>query len=194
MKTPVVLASGSPRRAELLRSLGIAFDISPPDVDEHVRPGEGPRHYVRRVARAKASAAMREGALIVAADTIVVLHGTIIGKPIDRDDARTILRSLAGRTHTVSTGVALAFGGAFAEDVIDTAVTMAAITDADLDWYVTSGEPDDKAGAYGMQGTGNVFVERISGSPSNVIGMPLATVVRLARSLGVELLNSDPAR
>ncbi len=184
----IVLASGSPRRAELLASLGVTFDIRPADVDETPRPDETPRDYVRRLAHTKAEAVGDVGSLVIAADTTVVLGGAIIGKPVDRDDARRILRSLAGRTHTVHTGVAVRLGDRVADDVVDTDVTFTPIADAALDWYLATEEPYDKAGAYGMQGTGNVFVASIHGSPSNVIGLPLATVVAIARGLGVDLL------
>lgn len=185
---PIVLASGSPRRAELLASLGITFTVRPADVDETPRANEPPRDYVRRLAHAKAEVVGDADALVIAADTTVVLDGEIIGKPDDRDDARRILRSLAGRTHTVHTGVAVRLGPRVVDDVVDTEVTFTPITDAALDWYLATDEPYDKAGAYGMQGTGNVFVASIRGNPSNVIGLPLAAVVALAHDLGVDLL------
>jgi septum formation protein len=185
---PIVLASGSPRRHELLASLGVDFTIVSPDVDESVRAGEAPRAYVERLARAKAAAIPRPDALVIAADTTVVLDDEIIGKPIDRHDARRLLRRLSGRAHVVHTGVAVSLDGHVEAEVVDTAVWFVDLSDADIDWYVATGEPDDKAGAYGMQGTGNVFVAAIDGSPSNVIGLPLATVMALARRLGVDLI------
>ncbi len=185
----VVLASGSPRRRDLIASLGLSFEIVVPDIDETTRPGEAPVDYVERLARDKAAAVARPGALIIAADTTVVLGGEIIGKPVDRADARSMLRRLSGRTHTVATGVALALESAVVAEVVETAVTFVALSDAAIDWYVATGEPGDKAGAYGMQGTGNAFVAAIAGSPSNVIGLPLATVITLAASLGVDLLH-----
>lgn len=190
----VVLASGSPRRAALLQSIGVQFAIEPPDVDETELTGEDPRDYVRRIAGEKASARARPGALVIAADTTVALDGAIVGKPADRAAARAMLFALAGRTHRVHTGVALAAGATIVDAVVDSDVTFTPISDAELDWYLATGEPDDKAGAYGLQGAGNVFVERIDGSPSNVMGLPLATVVSLARDLGVELLNRYRAR
>jgi septum formation protein len=191
MTSTVVLASGSPRRRDLLASLGVTFDVVVPNVDETIAPGELPRPYVERLARAKANAVDQPLSLVVAADTTVVLDGDIIGKPRDRDDARAILTRLGGRTHTVHTGVAVALGSDLRSVVVDTTVTFAPLDSAMIDWYVATGEPDDKAGAYGMQGTGNVLVERIAGSPSNVIGLPLRAVVDLAASLGVDLLTES---
>ncbi len=186
---PIVLASGSPRRHELLASLGVQFDVVIPDIDEAVVDGEAAANYVTRLAIAKAGVVERPGSLVIAADTTVELHDEIIGKPFDRVEAQTMLRRLSGRTHRVHTGVAVAWGGRIASAIATTEVTFVDLTDADIAWYAATGEPDDKAGAYGMQGTGNVFVASISGSPSNVIGLPLATVVALARDLGVDLLR-----
>jgi len=185
----VVLASGSPRRHDLLRSLGIAFRVVVPDVDESEQPAELPRQYVERIARCKVAAVSAPDALVIAADTTVALDGEIIGKPTDRADAARILRALSGRTHTVHTAVACSFDRRTVAAVVDTDVTFVPLSDDDIAWYVATGEPDDKAGAYGMQGTGNAFVERIDGSPSNVIGLPLPHVVTLARDLRVDLLR-----
>lgn len=185
---PIVLASGSPRRRELLGALGLTFEVVAPDVDESIVGDEEPRAYVERLARTKAAAVPRPDALVVAADTTVVVDGDIVGKPVDDADARAMLRRLSGRAHTVHTGVAVALGDRVVSDVVDTTVRFVELSDAEIDWYVATGEPADKAGAYGMQGTGNVFVAGIDGSPSNVIGLPVATVVALARALGVDLL------
>jgi septum formation protein len=186
---PIILASGSPRRRDLLASLGLDFAVVAPDIDETERAEEAPGAYVERLARAKAAAVTPGDALVIAADTTVALDGRIIGKPGNRDDAARMLRELSGRTHTVHTAVACAWRDGVVANVVETEVTFVAMTDADILWYVATGEPDDKAGGYGMQGTGNVFVEHIDGSPSNVVGLPLPTVVRLARSLGVDLLD-----
>ncbi|MFT3851470.1 MAG: Maf family protein [Ilumatobacteraceae bacterium] len=208
-----MLASGSPRRRELLDLLGARFDVVVPDIDETPQPGEDPRAYVRRLAVAKADAvafgraghgsavggtpagATPEGAvgpgadaLVIAADTTVDLGGRILGKPVDADDAVAMLRDLSGRTHRVHTGVALRRGEACAVDVATTFVTMTAIGESALRWYVGTGEPLDKAGAYAVQGAGGVFVERIRGSVSNVVGLPLHLVARLAANLGVPLV------
>ena len=126
---------------------------------------------------------------VIAADTTVVLDSEILGKPVDRDDARRMLGRLVGRTHTVLTGVAVRHRDATVSAVVGSAVTLASMDSDTIDWYVATGEPDDKAGAYGLQGIGTMFVERIDGSPSNVIGLPLGTVLDLARDLGVELLS-----
>lgn len=198
-RPPIILASGSPRRRDLLASLGIDFDVVIPDVDETQSPGEDPGSYVVRLARAKAAAVSDAGPasgprsgpgrLVIAADTTVALGEEIIGKPIDRADAERILRRLSGRTHSVYSGVALAYRDTVVSELVRTSVSFCDLSEADIEWYVATGEPDDKAGAYGMQGTGNVFVDRIDGNPSNVIGLPLPTVIALARELGVQLLG-----
>jgi septum formation protein len=189
----LVLASASPRRAELLRTLGVRFDVRVADVDESVHDREVPAAYVERVARSKAAAiaAIGPDALVIAADTTVVLDGLILGKPTDADDARSMLRSLADRTHEVLTAVVATSDGATSSSVVSTAVTFAPITEAELDWYVTSGEPFDKAGAYGIQGAGGLFVARIDGSYHNVVGLPLDALAHAITELrlGATLLD-----
>ena len=186
----VVLASGSPRRRELLTQLGVVFTTASPDVDETPHPGEGPVGYVHRLAIAKAFAVdVPPGALVVAADTTVDLGGEILGKPEDADDARTMLGRLSARTHRVHTGVALRRGEELISEVITTLVTFTPLTPALIDWYVSTGEPLDKAGAYAVQGAGGVLVQRVHGSVSNVVGLPLHSVARLAEQLGVALLG-----
>jgi len=183
----LVLASASPRRNDLLGRLGLAFDVVAPDVDETPGLGEDPVVYVERVARAKATAVAGAGAVVLAADTTVVLDGIILGKPADGTDAARMLSALAGRTHDVLTGVAVRRADGHVEStVVRTAVTMTAMSEAEIAWYVGTGEPLDKAGAYALQGSGAVFVERIEGSASNVVGLPLATVAELLRRAGVE--------
>jgi septum formation protein len=173
----LVLASASPRRAELLRAAGYDFTVRVADVDEAVRAGESPRDYVGRVAREKALAiARRAGELVLAADTTVVVDDTILGKPGDADEAAHMLRRLAGRWHHVLTGVCLVRGDAHAVEVADTRVEFLSMSDAEIAWYVASGEPMDKAGAYGIQGRASRFVGRIEGSYSNVVGLPVALV------------------
>ena len=185
----VLLASASPRRRDLLEQLGLSFDVVAPDVDESALAGEDPRRYVERLARAKAAAvAAGPDTLVIAADTTVDLDGEIFAKPIDTDDARRMLRRLSARTHRVHSGVALRRGSRVVSDVGTTMVTMTPLTDAAISWYLASGEPMDKAGAYAVQGTAGVFVQQIRGSVSNVIGLPLHTVVRLATELGIDLL------
>jgi septum formation protein len=183
---PLVLASASPRRADLLTSAGYVFDIHAVEIDESVRPGEPPREYVRRLAVTKADAAAdpsRDDELVLGADTTVVLEGEILGKPLDDAEAFAMLRRLAGRTHEVLTGVALRHGGRTVSDVSCTVVQFAQLTEEDLAWYVASGEPRDKAGAYGIQGLASRFIERIDGSYPNVVGLPVALVTRLIRQL-----------
>ena len=176
-----MLASQSPRRAQLLESAGFAFDVDPADVDETVREGEAPETYVRRVARDKALtvAARHPSRIVLAADTTVVQDGEVFGKPEDRDDAARMLRALAGRHHEVLTAVVLAHDGRFDEHVECTRVTVAAMTPADIDWYLDSGEADGKAGAYAIQGKAARFIPRIEGSYSNVVGLPVEAVHRM---------------
>lgn len=187
--TDVVLASGSPRRLELLRRVGIEPVVRAADVDETPLDGEPPATTVARLARAKARAVDRAPTdLVVAADTEVVLEGAVLGKPADGAAAAAMLRSLSGRSHLVVTGVHVLHGEREAAAVEETVVHVRAISDAEIDAYVATGEPFGKAGAYAIQGAGGMFVERIEGSDTNVIGLPLATVVRLAGEVGVTLL------
>jgi septum formation protein len=183
----LVLASASPRRAELLRAAGIEFDVMPANADESVHPGETPDAYVRRVADAKARAVLprANGRPVVAADTVVVVDGAILGKPVDREDAKRMLRMLSGRAHEVLTGVCLLGGPNKAlptltwVEVETTTVEFAPLTGDEIEWYAATGEPDDKAGAYAIQGYASRFVTRIAGSYSNVVGLPIALVVQM---------------
>jgi septum formation protein len=182
----VILASASPRRRDLLEQMGVTAIVRPSDIDESVLSGEIAEDYVRRLSVAKAAVALAEpDDLVIAADTTVDLDGRILGKPADADEARAMLRSLSARTHRVHTGVTLRLGERSATDVTTTLVTFAPITDHALEWYLGTGEPFDKAGAYAVQGQAAVFVASVKGSVSNVVGLPLTTVVALARSLGV---------
>lgn len=188
----VVLASASPRRLELLARLGVEPVVVPPDIDERSLTGEAAEAYVERLAIAKA-AAVADGpgvgdALVIAADTTVEIDGEILAKPTDGADAARMLRQLSGRVHRVHTGVALRRGSDLRHAVVTTMVRMAPVTDAEIAWYVATGEPLDKAGAYALQGAGGVYVAAVEGSVSNVVGLPLHQVVGLARSLGVDLL------
>ena len=188
----LVLASQSPRRRRLLEQLGLSFRAEPADVDESWVPGEDPRAYVERVAIMKAETAAhaldRDGSIcVLAADTTVDLDGEILAKPVDDDDARRMLNALSGRTHQVHTAVVAWTVAEMVADVVTTDVTFAPLTDADIEWYVSIGEHLDKAGAYGMQGAGGALVSRIDGSPSNVIGLPLAETVAVLRASGLEL-------
>jgi len=192
-QTRLVLASASPRRRALLAGLGLSFEAIAPGVDETVHEGETPLTYVLRVAREKAAAGARRspGALVLAADTAVVLGGLILGKPASVDDARRMVRALSGRRHSVMTGVALD-GSARASAVVETAVWFRELTEGEISWYAASGEPLDKAGAYAIQGAGGMLVQRIDGSASNVVGLPLAETVELLQRAGLRMPWSGP--
>ena len=191
----LVLASASPRRADLLQAAGIAFDICVPDVDESARDGESPEAYVRRVAEAKARAVIAAGErrAILAADTVVVIGGRALGKPRDPADARRMLESLSGRTHVVLTAICVIpaederSGAArgVACQVASTAVEFKALTPGEIEWYVATGEPMGKAGAYAIQGRASRFVSRIEGSYSNVVGLPVALAYRMCNEAGI---------
>lgn len=184
----LVLASASPRRRELLSGLGLRFTVRSSEIDETPRAGEAPGAYVLRLAREKAQATGRPGELVLAADTSVILAGEILGKPRDDEDAERMLRLLSGREHEVLTGVAvLDASGRLAAEVDRTVVRMAPLSAEEIAWYVATGEPRDKAGAYAIQGLGALFVEAITGSYSNVVGLPVPTVYRLFRELGYDL-------
>lgn len=179
----LVLASASPRRRALLEQLGIPLRVDPPHLDERVLPGEAPGAYVLRLAREKARAvhARHPGATVLAADTSVVLDGVVLGKPATTDEALDMLRALSGHTHDVMTAVAVADAG---EELVTAAVTFTAATEAALRWYVSTGEPMDKAGGYAVQGIGGFLVERIDGSHSAVVGLPLVETLALLRRAG----------
>lgn len=188
----LLLASASPRRQALLKLFGIPFETRVADIDESPRPGEDPTDYVLRLATAKAQAvAARAGpaAFVIGADTTVAVDNKILGKPVDRADAAGMLRQLSGRTHLVHTGVAVVRPGE--RDPLATAVTtevdMVELATPEIDWYLDTGEPYDKAGAYALQGAGGIFVRAIRGSASNVVGLPLRELVDLARQAGLAL-------
>jgi septum formation protein len=197
----IYLASRSPRRRELLAQIGVKFEPllfregprQDVDTDEAVRPGEQPDDYVRRVTHLKADAAwqrvvMRRGLQrkpVLAADTTVALASEILGKPVDRPDAERILRILSGTQHRVLTAVSVAFEERREIAVSESQVTFAALDDARIAAYVQSGEPFDKAGAYAIQGRAGAFVERIEGSYSGVMGLPLYETAELLRSFGI---------
>jgi septum formation protein len=185
LRPTLVLASGSPRRRELLRMLGLDFVVRPADVDETPRAAEDPAAYVLRLAQEKASTRAEPGEVVLGADTTVVLDGDILGKPQDAEEARAMLRRLAAREHLVLTGVALRDGTSrrLASAVERTLVRMAAMTEAEIAWYVATGEPTDKAGAYAVQGIGALFVEQELGNHGNVVGLPLPLLRRLLDEL-----------
>jgi len=177
-----VLASASPRRAELLRAAGFDFDVIPGTADETLHAGESAEVYVRRVAEAKAATVLGHagGLPVLAADTVVVVGDLILGKPADEEGARRMLALISGRTHVVMTGVSL-FTARVRTEVEVTTVQFATLSGQEIDWYVRSGEPADKAGAYAIQGLASRFVQRIEGSHSNVVGLPLARVYGMLR-------------
>lgn len=157
------------------------------DLDESLLAGEAPRDYVLRLAIEKAAARAGPGELVLAADTTVVVNGEILGKPRDDEDARRMLRLLAGREHSVLTGIALQGRAGEAADVDETRVRFAPLSDDEIDWYVATGEPRDKAGAYAIQGLASLFVEGVEGSWSNVVGLPVARVYQMFARLGYDL-------
>jgi septum formation protein len=174
----IILASRSPRRAELLTAAGISFEVLAADVDETPHANEAPAAYVERLAieKARAVLAMRPGSRVLGADTTVTIDGEILGKPIDEADAIRMLRLLNGRPHEVHTGVALVSAAGVRSAVDTTRVWFSPMTDEDISWYVATGEPVDRAGAYAIQGFASRFISRIDGSYSNVVGLPVALV------------------
>lgn len=183
----LVLASGSPRRREMLSGLGLEFLVDPADIDEGVRPGETPVAYVRRVASSKATtvAARHPTSVVLAADTTIDLDGAVLAKPADAADAARMLEALSGREHLAHTAMAIAVGGLLNVVEVTTAVRMRPLSSAEIDWYVATGEPLDKAGAYAIQGRAAAFVESVAGSVSNVVGLPMAEAVMALRAAGI---------
>ncbi|MGQ0643272.1 MAG: Maf family protein [Gemmatimonadaceae bacterium] len=183
----VVLASSSPRRTELLRLIRVDHEVRPAHIDETQRPGESPRGYAERLAREKAQAVAREhaDAVVIGADTIVVVDGDVLGKPNDAREATEMLRRLNGRTHVVDTAVAVARDGRVRAAVEEVEVTFRSLSVVDIERYIATGEPMDKAGAYGIQGYGATIVERVSGDYFAVMGLPLGMLVRLLREVGL---------
>ncbi len=188
----LILASGSPRRRELLERVGLRFTVQAADVDETLVPGLSPQEQVMRLSRLKAQAVQApQGAAVLSADTVVVLDGAILGKPADRADARRMLLALSGRSHHVLTGVTLRKDGQLDTRCQDTEVWFRPMTEPEIDGYIATGEPMDKAGAYGIQGGASLFVERLDGDYFNVVGLPLCTVGQMLRDAGIPLLEAD---
>ncbi len=186
----LILASASPRRRALLEQLGLSFSIAAADVDESVRPFEAAARYVERLAveKAKVIAEREPGAVVLAADTSVVLGAEILGKPgADEEAGRRMLSALSGRTHEVMTGVAVAFGDQVRTQVVVTQVTFRALSAAEIAWYVATGEGQDKAGGYASQARAGAFISRLDGSSTSVIGLPLAESLALLRDAGLTL-------
>ncbi|HEY3747112.1 MAG TPA: Maf family protein [Gemmatimonadaceae bacterium] len=183
----VVLASSSPRRRELLNLIGIAHEVRPANLDESMRPRETPRRHAERLARDKANAvAMRDPDLItIAADTIVVINRKVLGKPIDKEDAARMLAMLSGREHTVITAVAVSRGKKLRSAIEEVKVTFRRLREDEIEAYIATGEPMDKAGAYGIQGFGATIVERVEGDYFAVMGLPLVRLIGLMRDVGV---------
>jgi nucleoside triphosphate pyrophosphatase len=183
---PFVLASASPRRAELLTAAGFDFEVLPADVDETPVLGEPPRDYVLRVALAKADhvAGRTLDRVILAADTVVVAGGRLMGKPADWVEAKSMLQALSGGVHDVHTAVVVRAGERQIHEVVTTAVRFNPLTEREIAWYISTGEAEGKAGAYGIQGRAARFIDRIDGSWSNVVGLPIATVYRLLSEAG----------
>ena len=190
----IVLASASPRRSELLLQIGLRFTVQPTDIDESERFGEDPVSYVRRLAVGKVMAAgadaeVDRAQLFVAADTTVDIDGQILAKPEDDDDARRMLGLLSGRTHQVHTGVAVRFQGHVSSMVCTSSVTMAVLGAELIDWYIGTGEPHGKAGAYAIQGAAAMLVTEVQGSVTNVIGLPLHLLDQLFDDVGISLVR-----
>ena len=182
----VILASQSPRRRDLLSLVGIEHEVRPANIDESQLPGESAPDHAERLAREKAAAIDAEDAVVIGSDTIVVVDGDILGKPRDREHAIQMLRRLSGRTHTVMTGVAAGWNGRLVSGLEEVDVTFRALNDAEIARYIDTGEPMDKAGAYGIQGFGATIVERVDGDYFAVMGLALNRLVRLLRELGLD--------
>ena len=184
----VVLASASPRRRDLLNLIGIDHEVRPANLDESIRPRETPRRHAERLARDKASAiAERDPDLItIAADTIVVINRKVLGKPVDKEDAARMLAMLSGREHTVITAVAVSRGRKLRSAIEEVKVKFRRLREDEIDAYIATGEPMDKAGAYGIQGYGATIVERVEGDYFAVMGLPLVRLIGLMRDVGVQ--------
>jgi len=185
IQPPVILASASPRRRELLTLIGIPHEVLPSNIDETYLPGEVPRTHAERLAREKASLGRRDDAVVIGSDTIVVVDGDVLGKPTDEAHAAAMLRRLSGRSHVVMTGVAVRWRGRIASGVEEVGVTFRALRDDDIARYIATREPMDKAGAYGIQGYGATIVSRVDGDYFAVMGLALGKLVSLCRELGL---------
>ena len=183
-----MLASASPRRAQILTALGLAFRVAPSHIPEDLHPGEDGGAAAERLAREKAAAAGTHQELpVLAADTVVLCEGRVLGKPVTPAEATEMLRLLSGRTHDVVTGVCVLWRGQARSGRERTAVRMTAMTEDEIAWYVATSEPYDKAGGYHVDGRGSLFIESVEGSPSNVAGLPVRLVLRLVREAGLRL-------
>lgn len=190
----LILASASPRRRELLERVGLRFTVHAADVDETLVPGLTAREQVVRLSRIKAEAVAKtapEGSVILSADTVVVLDGSILGKPKDPPEARNMLQALSGRSHLVLTGVSVLRGDHLETHCEETKVHLRPLSEAEIASYVATGEPMDKAGAYGIQGYAALFVSHLEGDYYNVMGLPLCAVGQMLRRAGIPLLEAD---
>lgn len=188
----IILASSSPRRQSLLKNLGIRFSTIPTNIDESFLPLESPRDAVRRLARLKAESAvpvLREDCLLITADTIVVLDGQVMGKPDSEDDASEMLTRLSGRCHEVITAICIRTQGGYEVENETTRVYFRHLRQEEIEAYIASGEPADKAGAYGIQGRGGLLVEKIEGCYFNVVGLPMSRLYLMLKKYGVNLLE-----
>jgi septum formation protein len=194
----LVLASGSPRRKELLAGLGLCFEVITSDVDESIAPGTDPAEAVQELAYRKALSVANtlSGGLVLGADTVVALDGQILGKPADAQEAKRMLAMLSGRTHNVYTGIALIEAGTnrAVRDVKETQVVMKELTPEEIDAYVATGEPLDKAGAYGIQGLASTFITDIHGDYFAVVGLPLHLTARHLAAFGLDVLSRRTRR
>ena len=192
MSVRFILASSSPRRRELLASIGLEFDVIPSHIPEERREGEAPEEYVARLSREKAHAISMKHSerWVIAADTTVALDDLVLEKPLDANDAKRMLAAIAGKTHVVYTGVTLTRAEPHHIDthVATSEVRMLPLTARDIEWYVATGEPLDKAGAYAAQGRGGMFIDSIHGSYTNVVGLPLASLFQMLRKAGIDPL------
>ena len=186
----IILASSSPRRRALLQDLGLTFEVYKPDVDESHSPNENPVSLCARLSRLKAEAGARKfpDSLVIAADTIVVIDGQILGKPLNREDAVNMLTTLQGRTHEVLTGLSVCMDGRGLTHTEHTSVKFRPLTDAEILAYVSTGECDDKAGAYAVQGKGSLLVEGLQGDYFNVVGLPVCRLGMMLHELGINIL------
>jgi septum formation protein len=194
----LILASTSPRRRELLQSTGIPFDVHPSNVPEEHRPGELPHDYVARLSREKAHAIAKHHhkKWVIGADTTVYLDEQLLEKPTDRQDAIRMLTQLSGRTHVVYTGVTLEHRERnYSETrVAESEVRMLQLSQDDIEWYVETGEPMDKAGAYAVQGIGAMFIDSVHGNYTNIVGLPLAVLFQMLRRAGIDPLRTRSAK
>ena len=189
----LVLASASPRRRELMAAIGLPFTVDSSSIEELQRTGEAPETYVRRLAQEKAAEvkSRHADAWIIAADTIVYIDGTILEKPVDHDDAVRMLSLISGRMHEVFTGLTLSRADSIDSwtRVVTTKVTMLPLSRSEIEWYASTGEPMDKAGAYAVQGIGAMFIESIDGNYTNVVGLPLAALFEMMKAAGLNPLQ-----